>query len=129
MLSAVFRAFSSPVTGVAMCAIAAWLLWDNGRLLFATATATAIGVGVIELWSQRVMRNYRTEGVNERLRFHGENPEYEQRLMQYTDENAYISRESYMREIGVNDIPDWITVVNMVATFAAAVLLIAGLVI
>ena len=79
---------------------------------------------MIELWSQRVMRNYRTEGVNERLRFHRENPEYEQRLMQYIDESPRISRESYMREIGINDIPDWITVVNMAASVAAAVLLI-----
>ena len=125
MLFAIFRAFSSPVTGVAMCAIAAWLLWDNGGLWF----ATAIGVGVIELWAQRVMRNYRTDGVNERLRFHRENPEYEQRLMQYIDENPCISRESYMRETGINDVPDWITVVNMVATLAAAVLLIVGLII
>ena len=125
MLSTIFRAFSSSVTGVAMCAIAAWLLWDNGRLWF----VTALGVGVIELWSQRVMRNYRTEGVNERLRFHKENPEYEQRVMRYIDESPHLSRESYMREIGINDIPDWITVVNMVATFAAAVLLIIGLVI
>lgn len=108
-----------------MCAIAAWLLWDNGRLWF----VTAIGVGVIELWSQRVMRNYRTEGVNERLQFHKENPEYEQRVVRYIDENPHLSRESYMREIGINDIPDWITVVNIVATFAAAVLLIIGLVI
>ena len=108
-----------------MCAIAAWLLWDNGRLWF----VTALGVGVIELWSQRVMRNYRTEGVNERLRFHKENPEYEQRVMRYIDESPHLSRESYMRDIGINDIPDWITVVNMVATFAAAVLLIIGLVI
>ena len=125
MLSVFFRALSSPVAGVAMCATAAWLLWDNGRLWF----ATAIGVGVIELWSQRVMRNYRTEGVNERLRFHRENPEYEQRLMQYIDESPRISRESYMREIGINDIPDWITVVNMAASVAAAVLLIVGLII
>ena len=84
---------------------------------------------MIELWSQRVMRNYRTDGVNERLQFHRENPEYEQRLMQYIDENPCISRESYMREIGINEVPDWITVVNMVATFAAAVLLIVGLII
>lgn len=125
MLSAIFRVFSSPITGVAMCAIAAWLLWDNGRLWF----ATAIGVGVIELWSQRAMRKYRTEGVRERLRFHKDNPEYEQRFMQFIDENPYTSREAYMTEIGINDIPDWITVVNMAATFAAAALLIVGLVI
>ena len=49
--------------------------------------------------------------------------------MRYIDENPHLSRESYMREIGINDIPDWITVVNIVATFAAAVLLIIGLVI
>ena len=125
MLSAIFRAFSNPVAGVAMCAIAAWLLWDNGGLWFATAT----GVGAVELWSQRVMRHHRTEGVNERLRFHRENPEYEQRLMQYIDENSSISRESYTREIGINDIPDWITVVNMFTTLAAAVLLIVGMII
>ena len=34
-----------------------------------------------------------------------------------------------MRETGINDVPDWITVVNMVATLAAAVLLIVGLII
>ena len=75
------------------------------------------------------MRNYRTEGVNERLRFYKENPEYEKRLMGYTTENPYISREAYIREIGINEIPDWITVVNMVATVAAVVLLIVGFII
>ena len=49
--------------------------------------------------------------------------------MQYIDESPRISRESYMREIGINDIPDWITVVNMAASVAAAVLLIVGLII
>ena len=49
--------------------------------------------------------------------------------MQYIDESPRISRESYMREIGINDIPDWITVVNMFTTLAAAVLLIVGMII
>ena len=125
LLSVVFRTCSSPIAGVAMSAIAAWLLWDNGGLW----SATAIGVGVTEFWSQRVMRNYRAEGENERLRFYKENPEYEERLVGYITENPYISREAYIREIGINEIPDWITVVNMAATVAAVVLLIIGFII
>ncbi len=91
--------------------------------------AAAVTVGAIELWSQRVMQNQRNKGVKERLRFYKENPEYEQRVTRYINENPHISEEAYIRQIGVDDVSNWITVVNMATTAAAAVLLIVGLII
>ena len=91
--------------GVAISAIAAWLLWDENMLWF----AVSVGVGVVALWSWGVMHNHAVTAAKRR-------PDYSGKFFDFTASEA-------------NAVPDWLAMTNMAAFIAAIVLLIIGVII
>ena len=91
--------------GVALSAAAAWLLWDNGGLWL----ASAIVVGVIELWSWGIMHNYATDAAKQRSGYTG-------------GFHDFTAQE-------VNTVPNWISTINLIGFVMAIAVFVAGLIV
>ena len=90
--------------GVVLSVAAAWLLRDQGW----SWLASAIAVGVLELWSWGIMHNFAVESAKERA--------------------GYIGGFFDITPRDASSIPDWITIVNMLGFIAAVGLLVAGVI-
>ncbi len=86
--------------GLAISAAAVWLLRD----VEGPWTACALGTGIIQFWSTRTMRKFAIDAVVRR--------------------SGRLS--GVVTERDVNEVPNWITWINMIAVIAAVGLLIAG---
>ncbi len=91
--------------GVAISALATYLLWNAGGLW----VAIAIGVGVVEFFSLGIMHNFAVEAAKKR-------PDYTDGFFDFT-----------VRE--VDTIPNWLAVVNMLGFVASVGLLVFAVIV